>query len=256
MSSQVIEVTIPAEAGKTGAGETLDFECENNWVSYWVSKSILEGETYPVLPFVDDVHVVCDVGANCGATTVHFAHHYPAATVHAFEPGYEQRLILERNASRYANVQVQPIGLHAEDMEAQLYAGDGSSITSSLTPGECTIDQSETVETRSALGWAQEHEIEGIDILKVDVEGCEVEVLQSLEPLLPTVKALYVEYDSWHARRAIDELLADTHELLYGRMFLQQGECIYLSRTIANAHLDTAKNWLAHFVFANKNRTA
>src|SRR5262249_3109434 len=72
-----------------------------------------------------------------------------------------------------------------------------------------------------------------IDILKVDVEGVEVEVLTSLADLLPEVKVLYVEYDSRTARRAIAELFENTHELYCGVNFLDQGECIYLRRDLA-----------------------
>ena len=70
-------------------GDEIDFECADTWVSKWVCEPILQGKTYPALPFVDDVQVVWDAGANCGATTVHLARHYPNAVVHAFEPATE-----------------------------------------------------------------------------------------------------------------------------------------------------------------------
>ena len=91
------------------------------------------------------------------------------------------------------------------------------------------------IQLRSAAGWAAEHGIERIDILKVDVEGCEIDVLGSLAPLLPTVKVLYVEYDSRQARRDIDRLLAPTHELYLAMMMaLDQGECLYLRKDLAD----------------------
>jgi len=74
----------------------FEFECADTIVSRWLCGQILEGKTYPYLDFVDDVQVVFDVGANCGATSVHLARHYPDAEIHAFEPGSEARAILER----------------------------------------------------------------------------------------------------------------------------------------------------------------
>jgi hypothetical protein len=69
----------------------------------------------------------------------------------------------------------------------------------------------------------------------VDVEGCEVQVLEGLASLLPTVKVLYVEYDSRVARRAIDSLLAPTHELYLAMlMALDQGECMYVRKDLAD----------------------
>ena len=222
------------EATLTG-GTTVEFECMDTIASRWVCESILKGETYPHLPFVDDVRIIWDAGANCGATTVHFAHLYPDATIHSFEPGAQQRAILERNVASLTNVQVHPVGLFDVDRTAALYEGDEDSITSSILRRGVNTDRSENVDLRAAGPWAASHGITAIDILKLDVEGCETEVLSSLEPLLADLKVLYVEYDSRQARRLIDDLLRDTHQLYLGMfMALDQGECIYLSNELAD----------------------
>jgi len=224
-----VKVTI---AGDDGA--PIDFECADTMVSRWITGEILAGKTYPYLPFVDDVQVVFDVGANCGATTVHFARHYPDAAVHSFEPGSEPRAILERNASAYANVQVHPIGLHSVDRVVPLYKGDQDSGMGSVFRRSVNLDESEPVQLRAGGAWAAEHGIERIDVLKVDTEGCEIHVLESLAGLLETVKVLYVEYDSRQALRDIEHMLEATHELFMGLVFLDQGECIYIRKDLAD----------------------
>jgi FkbM family methyltransferase len=216
------------------SGETVEFECAPDVVSRWMHTDILRGRTYPFLPFVDDVRIVFDVGANCGSVSVHLARHYPDAVIHAFEPGSEQREFLLRNVGAYANVQVHPIGLHATDQEVPLYFGADNSGLASVTRRADNVEASETVQLRAAGPWATEHGVARIDILKVDVEGCELDVLTSLEHLLPTVKVLYVEYDSRHDRRRLEALLRSTHELYRGLVFLDQGECIYVRRDYAD----------------------
>jgi FkbM family methyltransferase len=214
-------------------GDEVEFECEDTFVSRWVCQTILEGTTYPVLPFVDDVQVVFDVGANCGATSVHFARHRPGAVVHAFEPASRPLELLRRNAGRYPNIEVHPFGLHTTDRTMPLYFGSGDSIVGSVV----RVDEaggSEEVELRAAGPWAQEHGIDRIDVLKLDVEGAEVEVLESLAPLLPTVQVLFVEYDSRQARRRVAELVEATHELYVGILFLDQGEAAYMRRDLAD----------------------
>ena len=67
-------------------------------------------------------------------------------------------------------------------------------------------------------------------------------VASGLADLLPTVKVLFVEYDSRHARRALGRLLDATHELYIGNMFLDQGECTYLRADVAE--LDAATEHL------------
>lgn len=215
-------------------GGTVAFECAPDYVSRWLHGEILAGVTYPHLPFLEDVQVIFDVGANCGATSIHFSRHHPQATIHAFEPGSEPRAYLEANVAPYPNVHVHPIGLHDRDAQVPLYFGEGNSGLASVVPRADNQEGSEVVTLRSAAAWAREQGIDRIDILKVDVEGVEPAVLESLAPLLPTVKALYVEYDSRHDRRAIEALLRPTHDLLRGLAFLDQGELLYLRRDLSD----------------------
>ena len=132
-------------------GADVDFECADNWSSRWTSNDILTGRTYPWLPFVPDVRVILDAGANCGAATVYFAHRCPEARIHAFEPGSEQRAILDRNTADHPNVSVHPFGLYSEDRDRGALRGLGA------TPGSRRCSRNEqTVDDgradRPALG--------------------------------------------------------------------------------------------------------
>lgn len=229
----------PIEYSVEVDGEAVEILCEDTLASKWVTSDILRNRTYPVLPFVADVRVVFDVGANIGAATVHFARHYPDARVHAFEPGSGQRSILRRNAADHPNVVVHPIGFDDRDREVPLYRGRDDSGMSSIHSGAWTSDEHELVTIRAAGPWATENDIERIDLLKVDAEGCELGVIGSLSPLLTTVKVIYVEYDSRASRRAIDRLLEPTHDLYVGKVLLDQGECVYLSRALADTDAAT-----------------
>jgi FkbM family methyltransferase len=223
-------------------GETIRFECEDTIASRWVSRDILSGDTYPYLPFVDDVTTILDIGANCGAASVHFARHWPDATIHSFEPGGAQRGALERNTAAFPNVHVHPIGLYSRDDEVPLYKGDGDSGMSSIIRGEWNTDDHEVITLRDAGAWAAEHGVTRADVVKLDVEGVEVDVLEALTALLPTVKLLYVEYDSRVARRRIDEILAPTMELYAAKIYLDQGEVVYLGAEVADD--PRATEWL------------
>ena len=218
-----------------GALEPIEFECFDNWLSEWVCREILIGHTYPTLPVVDDVRVVFDVGANCGAAAVYFAAAYPGAQIHAFEPAAEPFRRLGRNAARSPNIATHNVGLHSHDQRVPLYAGAIDSVTGSIYARDTkNATTSETVTLRSFSGWLDEHGISEIDVLKVDVEGSEVDVLESLGDRLRAVKVVYVEYDSSDARRQIDRLFEGTHELCFGEMFLTQGEAIYVSKDITD----------------------
>jgi FkbM family methyltransferase len=216
------------------AGEPYEFEIAKGVVSQLVCEEILAGLTYPVLPFIGDVRVVVDAGANCGAASVYFAQHYPDAVVHAVEPASEPLSHLRRNVRGLPNVVVHPLGLHSLDQEVPLFHGKGDTGLASIVQASWHRDSSEMVTIRSASTWAQEQGIDRVDVLKVDVELCEYEVLSSLAALLPSVKVVYFEYGSRQIRRSIERLLDPTHDLYLGKMSLDQGECIYLRRDLAD----------------------
>ena len=170
------------------------------------------------------------------AATVHLARAYPSAQVHAFEPASEPRAHLEHNVATLDRVTVHPFGLADRDASVQLYQGTDDSITGSVHQRSVNTAHSEIVDLRDAGDWARSQGLARIDVMKLDVEGCEVEVLESLKDLIPTIQVLYVEYDSRQARRRIDDLLRDTHELYLAMMMaLDQGECIYLRKDLAEA---------------------
>ena len=224
-------------------GNAAEFECEPTIASAWVSRDILSGQTYPNLDFVTPVRTIVDVGANCGAALVYWAERHPDAAVHSVEPGSPQRAVLERNVARFDNIQVHPIGLHDTDQTLPLYSGDGDSGKSSVIRGAWNTERSEEVTLRSAASWASEHGIDAIDILKVDVEGLEVEVLTSLGDLVSSAKVVHVEYDSAQTRRDIATMIEPTHELFIGKLFLGQGEITYVRTDIAE--LPAASRWLS-----------
>lgn len=175
-----------------------------------------DGNVCPFLPFVDDVQVVFDVGANSGAATVDFAHHYPGALIHSFESRSEYAARLEHAVNDCTNVRVHP------------------------------------VRSRSVGAWATEHRIERIDLLKLDAEACEADVLDDLASVLPGVKVLYVQYASRRGRRRIARLVDETHELYTGVMFLDRGECVYLATELVD--LEAAMHHLRRNFMAARAR--
>jgi FkbM family methyltransferase len=228
----------------TADGATLALECPGSLASAWTSRAILAGATYPHIPFAGEVATIVDAGANVGAATVFLAHHHPTARIHAVEPGAAARAFLERNVAGLPNVTVHPIALADADATTRLFHVEGDIGQASLLDSDDAVG-SEEVTVRAAGAWATEQGIDRIDILKVDVEGYEVAVLESLGALVAGTKVIHLEYDDRRARRRIEELLAPTHELYVGSVFLDQGECTYVRADlvadpeVARAHLRT-----------------
>ncbi len=121
--------------------------------------------------------VVYDCGAYCGATTVNFAK--KVKHVYAFEPDNKNRAALIRNLERHhvENVTVLPYALAGQNGTETF---NSESTPGSALPrcnGRASFDGISTVET---ITLASAFERYGVpDFIKLDIEGAEVEVLES-----------------------------------------------------------------------------
>jgi len=222
-----------AQATLQGPQGAFQFHLFKTDASFQITNDILSGLTYPIVPFVSDVKTVVDIGANIGAASAYFAIAYPDARAYAFEPGSAPFSLLRQNAQHFPNVQVFPFGLHSSDQTMRLFHGKQDSMESSVCPTNRTSDENEQIRVKNAAQIFVENGIDRVDVLKIDTEGCEVPILQSLKNYLPEVKALYVEYHSERDRRMIDAILADTHVLWAGHVALAyRGEFCYLKRDL------------------------
>lgn len=233
MSMEEIKRPDVAEATLQGPKGTIPFQLFKTDVCFQVANDIFAGTTYPNVPFVTEVKTILDIGANVGAASVYLSMSYPGAQVYAFEPGSDALSLLRKNVEPLGNVTVFPFGLYSEDRTLSLFHGKNDSVESSVCASTRTEHESEQIRLVDASRFLFEHGLERVDVVKIDTEGCEVPILQSLSKYLPDVKVLYVEYHSERDRRAIDRMLAETHVLWRGQVkFAYRGEFCYLKREL------------------------
>ncbi len=137
--------------------------------------------------------VVIDAGAYPGDYTLFAAKKVgPEGRVIALEPGKKNRNILKRNLhlAGVSNVQVVPKGLWNESATLHMnQQGLASQITASEP--DCTIE-AVTLDHLVA-----ELQLEKVDVLKMDIEGAELEALQGAQQTLRTFKP-YTCVASYH----------------------------------------------------------
>jgi len=136
---------------------------------------------------------VVDVGANVGVFSMLFSSLVgPGGKVVAFEPGDFACNLLMRNKqiNNFEKLQVVKAGLGEVEGEAAFYSGNpGMEVYNSLkTPYyvEQNISKFKIVTIPVMRGdtWCQQHCIERIDFLKIDVEGGELGVLRGFDTFL------------------------------------------------------------------------
>jgi FkbM family methyltransferase len=144
---------------------------------------------------------VLDCGANIGLASLWLLRQWPAARITAFEADPALAAMLRRNldANRASSVEV--VAAAAWSWEGRLsFRAEGSDSgavaeVASDTPGR-VIDVP-SVRLRDRI------EREPIDVLKLDVEGSELELLQDCEPVLQNVAAIHLEVHDFDPQRRL-----------------------------------------------------
>jgi FkbM family methyltransferase len=124
---------------------------------------------------------VIDLGANIGGFALYILHRTPGVNVHCFEPGVDTRRRLEQNLlnNRLDTwVRVYPVGVSdvAKKMVLHGHRFAGSRSTLSAPP-EGNNGYSESIECVSLAEAVLMTRVDHVDLLKIDVEGAEVDIL-------------------------------------------------------------------------------
>lgn len=172
-----------------------------------------------------------DVGANIGLASAYFRMYYPEAVIHCFECDPFAVHLLKQNAISIKECQVYSVGLYSEDISKVFYTGLESTVHSSIHENPYG-GFPQSLQFKKASSYVRSIGIERIDILKIDTEGCELQILKDLFSCIGMIKIIYLEFHSEEDRRLIDQLLSSTHVLWQGDVLnAHRGNLCYLHRS-------------------------
>ncbi len=209
--------------------------------------------------------VVFDVGANIGQSIELYRESFPECTIHSFEPNPEMFRILEKKWNSEETVFLYSLALNSSSGIFPFHVTNVPEASSLLHPdpklmrlsadnkyGSKKID----VECVTLDQFCSDNKISAIDILKLDVQGAELEVLKGAENILSSemIPLLYVEVnfaETYCNQMELKDLLSycsrygyqlwDISPFLYTRTGrLWYANTIFLSR---NAMLASEKNF-------------
>ncbi len=190
-------------------GQRLVFANETSHQYYL--RRVLHGREYPPLfPDVFRPTTILDVGAHVGSAARYFAQQYPQARIVCVEPTPESFALLGRNTAHLANIERHPVAFVDKPGTVRIWRGKQSSGQNSAVPNE-ENDGSDFFDVTGVepLAFCRAQGLNDISILKLDIEGLEIDVLRNLAPLLPNIQVFYIEYHSEALRREIESLLSD-----------------------------------------------
>ncbi len=153
-----------------------------------------------MLEILGPVCTVVDVGANCGQFALMALNSLPNAQIHSFEPLSEAVAKFERVTLGQDRVKLHRVALGATEMSLPIHVSaraDSSSLLSlgmqsEVYPGthEVRVETVQVAPLDSILSLA---DIKSPALLKIDVQGYEMQVLQGCKSLLQQFDWIFVE---------------------------------------------------------------
>lgn len=145
-----------------------------------------------------DPAIIFDVGANIGIYSLSFSNLFPNATIYSFEPVKKTYDILVDNIKLNNAKNIVPLnyGIYKEDMEASMGIPEDRSVKNiglyTIKFGGAT-KKNVVCKFKSINNIIKKFNIDKIDLMKMDMEGCEYDVLSSNSNILDITKYLHIE---------------------------------------------------------------
>jgi len=170
----------------------------------WQLKEIFLDECYKFdSPSAREGITIYDCGANIGISCLYFRLLFPNARITAFEADPEIAKVCQENLNRnrIADIQVIPkaVWIDNNGVEFSMSGDDAGSIYG---------DNRRKTRVASVRLKDYLEKEEEINMLKIDIEGAEVDVLLDCQECISKVRNMFVEYHSWKdQRQRLDEIL-------------------------------------------------
>lgn len=165
--------------------------------------------------------VLFDVGANEGDYTEALLSVFGAraARIYAFEPVRETFGRLSDRFSGNTNVMLQRLALGKKGEEKMMYAADNETGLTSMYKQDVEhrgihLKQKEEVSVETLDDFCSREHIEHIDFMKLDVEGCEYDVLLGAQKMLAQKRISYIQFEFGRTNLAARTYLKDFFDIL------------------------------------------
>lgn len=144
--------------------------------------------------------VLFDIGAHIGEYTLMFKRHFRQGRVYCFEPSQLNFDRLREATRDLDGVDCLNCALGKHEGEATLFREEGISSLASLTKRrlghfELSLDIEETIKVTTLDQFVRDNGIEKIDLLKIDVEGHELDVLAGAKETIGAGRIGIVQFE-------------------------------------------------------------
>jgi FkbM family methyltransferase len=175
---------------------------------------------------------IVDAGANIGLTSIYFANQFPNARILAIEPEHANFEILAKNVAPYRNIFPVLGALWGESAEISVVdpgLGNWGFVTEAQNNNSISYrPASQKVQGMTIDAILEKYATQQISILKMDIEGAELEVFRNSSSWIDRVDSLIVELHE-HTKPGCNRVFYNATAGFDTEW--TQGELIYLTRT-------------------------
>ncbi len=169
---------------------------------------------------------IIDGGANVGVASVYFANKYPQASIVAIEPEENNFSLLVENTQHYKNIDCLKAGIWDKDeaifIENPEAAAAGFMVNNATSVSGNSIKGMTIASIMQLKGW------QGVDILKLDIEGAEKEVFSSPDQeWLSNIKLLIIEVHDFYKPGCAKAVFLALNKLEYDAYFHHENIFIF-----------------------------
>jgi FkbM family methyltransferase len=183
----------------------------------WQFKEIFVEEYYR-FEANSETPVIFDCGANVGTSCAYFKYRYPKSRIIAFEPN--------PNIASYLTKNINCISLEDIEVITKAVWTNNNGVNLGMDEADASsihLEKNKTkVESARLKDYLEKEKT--VDMLKIDIEGAEVEVLKDCKESLTNVKNIFVEYHSYRDEPQSLSAVIDVLESAGFRYFVMQPE--------------------------------
>ncbi|MBU3926250.1 MAG: FkbM family methyltransferase [Bacteroidetes bacterium] len=140
--------------------------------------------------------VIIDLGANIGLSSIYYLNKYPECKVIAVEPDKSNYNLLIKNTTGYSNFIAYNKGIWNKNVLLRI--NDNNNGHWGFSVYESNAGSSETVESITLDQMITENNISKIDLLKIDIEGSEIELFkENFESWMSITRVIIIELHDW-----------------------------------------------------------
>jgi FkbM family methyltransferase len=190
---------------KTLKFKNQKFYIRKNTSDFEVFRQIFASKQYNVKGLSgEQVEYIIDLGSNNGMSAAYFKMQYPKAKLIGVDPDLDNIAIAKKNTELFSDVVFEHKAIWYEETNLDIFdTGKGAYSYNVVSIG----NKINTIKTTTIPSLIKKYNFPRIDILKVDIEGAEIELFKNGDlSWLSNVKCLLVECHD-HKRKGCTETL-------------------------------------------------